>query len=100
MIEVFDEEAVKECLDELEDSDIKDYAFWTLEWAINKRKVSAIKIPQNATNGDAIKAIFPNIKIEEIDNDFLVVRNWDIQGTPFFKVWWNAPYKAESEDKE
>jgi len=43
---------------------------------------SAIKngtpIPDNATNGDVIKAMFPN------ENDF---------ETDFDAEWWNAPYQ-------
>ena len=60
-----------------------------------------IIIPDNATNGDVIKAMFPNIETFEeedvpqniyfsIEGDVLCLR----------KEWWNAPYKAESEDKE
>lgn len=43
-------------------------------------------IPNNATNGDIIKALFP-----KIDDNFSNVID--------LKLWWNAKYKAESEDK-
>ena len=45
--------------------------------------LDAIPIPKGATNGDIINALFPN------ETDF---RN------DFDEDWWNAPYKAESED--
>lgn len=44
-------------------------------------------IPDNATNGDIIKALFP-----KIDDNYSNVID--------LKLWWNAPYKAESEVKE
>lgn len=44
-----------------------------------------VEIAGNLTNGDVIKAVFPN------EPDF---RN------DFDEDWWNAPYKAESEGNE
>ena len=44
MIEVFDEKDVEECLAEVADSDIKTYAFWLLDWAVQKRKIQAISL--------------------------------------------------------
>lgn len=44
-------------------------------------------IPNNATNGDIIQALFPNI-----DKGFSNVID--------LNLWWNAKYKAESEGKE
>ena len=48
-------------------------------------------IPDNATNGDVIKAIFPNSDIEErrtyvkiVDGDYLL---------PCAYLWWNSPYQ-------
>lgn len=43
--------------------------------------VNAILIPDNATNGDIIKALFP-----KIDDNFSNVID--------LKLWWNAKYKA------
>ena len=50
-----------------------------------------IEIPDNATNGDMIKAIFPNSDIEEhrtymkiVEGDYLL---------PCAYQWWNAPYQ-------
>ena len=55
--------------------------------------VNGAPIPDNATNGDVIKAMFPNIEVEEQGKDLFIVFNMDIQGTPFYKAWWNAPYQ-------
>ena len=41
-----------------------------------------VVIPNNATNGDIIKALFP-----KIDDNFSNVID--------LKLWWNAKYKAE-----
>ena len=49
----------------------------------------AILIPENATNGDMIKAMFPNVsnsKLDLVD----VLKN--------ARSWLNSPYKAESEE--
>lgn len=55
-----------------------------------------VNVPQNATNGDVIKAVFPNTNIEywaeystynvEFPNDNDVKH--------FSYDWWNAPYKG------
>jgi hypothetical protein len=57
------------------------------------RIANGIPIPDNATNGDVLKAMFPNIEVEEQGKDLFIVFNMDIQGTPFYKAWWNAPYQ-------
>lgn len=51
-------------------------------------------ISNNATNGDIIKALFPNMYIEECDYDIFTTLDGD---TRFTYDWWNAPYKPESE---
>ncbi len=66
--------------------------------AIRKGK----SLPNNATNGDMIKAIFPNLEwlrgSKDVDYYYLD------SDTPYapklctFKSWWNAPYKTESEE--
>lgn len=56
---------------------------------------NAIIIPRGATNGDMIKALFPNCVIDE-DFGRAVVTNVD--GKQYWrKNWWNAPYKTKSE---
>lgn len=56
-----------------------------------------ILLPKNATNGDIIRAMFPKAEVIEkravvmVGISRMIVFDFD---------WWNAPYKAESEDKE
>ena len=57
-----------------------------------------IHIPENATNGDMIKAVFPNIIVEygyglAIGVDFGVGGERDLS-----RDWWNAPYKRGDTD--
>jgi hypothetical protein len=62
---------------------------------IKQPTVNAIIIPEGATNGDMIKALFSTDIRKESDNMICA----DIQEsglpTPFWKDWWNAPYKKE-----
>ena len=55
-----------------------------------------IEIPENATNGDVIMAMFPNcqkLKVITDKKELVVLELKDI------KKWWNASY-TEREDKE
>lgn len=61
--------------------------------------VNIPKRKQEVTNGDVIKAIFPNIDIEQIE-DIIDVYGMSKCRVTYDTDWWNAPYKAESEDKE
>lgn len=65
---------------------------WIIHRAFNYIK-NGTPIPDNATNGDVLKAMFPNIEVEEQSKDLFIVFNMDFQGTPFYKAWWNAPYQ-------
>lgn len=47
------------------------------------------KLPDNCTNGDVIKAMFPNELLTS-----LVGTLWWGDNMSFNKEWWNAPYKA------
>lgn len=63
--------------------------------------VNAIRIPEGATNGDMIKALFPDAQIDYHEKSDLVDRHV----TAFIKDcdtcqdysydWWNTPYKGE-----
>lgn len=61
-------------------------------------------LPENATNGDVIKALFPNAIYTHVNKlsgmNFMRVKGLDAFGfdTDFYDEWWNAPYKAESEN--
>ena len=66
--------------------------------SIESKVDRAILIPEGATNGDMIKAMFPNAEIKSGDkkgnrNIFYVwIDNWCIGS--FRLEWWNAPYKG------
>ena len=51
--------------------------------------VSAIPIPEGATNGDVIMAMF-GCTVIEISNSKVYVEHIYF---PFDEEWWNAPYK-------
>lgn len=54
-------------------------------------------IPDNATNGDMIKALFPNDKV--IEDAFIEVMHYG-NYKQILSDWWNAPYKAGKRGKE
>ena len=58
--------------------------------------VNAILIPEDATNGEVIKIMFPNAYIEKTTNDGIVFIDNGSGVMHFNKDWWNALYKAES----
>ena len=71
--------------------------------------VNAIEIPDNATNGDVIKAIF-NISDSEIDEGlsttYIYTKTRVLKGVSqdhlreqitFNREWWNAPYRKDGE---
>ncbi len=56
----------------------------------NAPTVNAIPLPDDATNGDAILAVFPDTEYYQNYG----VMNTDIDdGTLFNEDWWDAPYK-------
>ena len=63
-----------------------------------------INIPDNATNGDVVLTMFPEVKADEFYMTVHATTNVIHDGVKggisydFWKDWWNAPYKAESED--
>ena len=61
-----------------------------LEMAIKALKL----IPDNAINGDVIKALFPDF--EYVEREYLVIVKDRYYQKEFSMEWWNAPYKAES----
>ena len=59
-----------------------------------------LTIPDNPTNGDVIKAIFPDAKITEYLD--LVQVEIIVKGLNLVEIecdinWWNAPYRMENE---
>ena len=65
-----------------------------------KKAIEVLKlIPDNATNGEVIKALFPQAEIEK--PHLYRVYKLDIYPTDFTEEFWNAPYKkGEQEWKE
>ena len=54
------------------------------------RVANGTPIPDNATNGDVIKAMFPNSEYEILYNTV----STDIDNGLWFTLdWWNAPYQ-------
>ena len=79
---------------------------------INQCKIEdAIIIPEGATNGDAIKAIFdiPDSEIDEgLSTTYIYTSKQVLKGgsqdllrkqITFSKDWWNAPYKGNLSEK-
>ena len=62
----------------------------------NAHTINAIVIPENATNGDMIKAMFPWIFTSESSAEptLILVHGIDNGSIVFEKEWWNAPYKG------
>lgn len=54
-------------------------------------------IPDNATNGDVIKAMFPNTEVDDYDyGKDPVIDVYGIDDTEYItlrKAWWNASYQ-------
>lgn len=76
---------------------IKTYGEYEIKVYVDKSP-TVLTIPENPTNGDMIKALFPNIEIYDSEKMESVYT-----GIPFGKYiganvdcmreWWNAPYK-------
>ena len=73
---------------------IRDAVKTTLDNALT---VNAIIIPEGATNGDMITAIFPNVEVKEKNNGYEVYFGVGTAIQFFNHQWWNVPYNAESE---
>ena len=65
----------------------------TNEERLDEFNHNAIIIPKGATNGEVIKAIFPNELLTSITSTL-----WWGDNMSFNKDWWNAPYKKEVEE--
>lgn len=68
----------------------------------NKARAFCVEIAGRMTNGEVIQALFPNMTIAHKSSNgvLIVVENLDAPYPhEFYTEWWDAPYKAESEDK-
>lgn len=63
-----------------------------------KARAFCVEIAGKITNGDMIKAIFPNIDTEQIE-DIIDVYGMSKCRVTYDTEWWNAPYKTENEEE-
>ena len=61
---------------------------------------NGILLPDNATSGDVLKAIFPDAENIRVDNGLPLnfVLEFDLHRN--YKNWWNSPYKASGTNKK
>lgn len=70
---------------------------------IVKKNPNMIEIPENATNGDVIRTLFPAIETTDFYMTVHATTKVESNGVKggisydFWKDWWNAPYKREGE---
>ncbi len=57
--------------------------------------VRAVVIPENATNGDVIQALFPKASVYEHGSTYSVNNEYKFNST-----WWNTPYNEDQRDFE
>lgn len=57
--------------------------------------INGTPLPKCTTNGDMIKAIFPEVDVTY--NGFLVKVELEAFGFTVEESWWNAPYKGSEE---
>ena len=65
---------------------------------IVKKNPNIIEIPDNATNGDMIKALFDCKIVVENHFTYTVDVGKDYFWKNFEKDWWNAPYKKGEQE--
>ena len=54
-----------------------------------------ILVPNNATNGDVIRSLFPNTQVRNhVGTDFIEYTLDGIVGNTVGKKWWDAKYKG------
>jgi hypothetical protein len=85
------------------DNLVSDGKGYLLPQEVETRLATAVKIgtviPNNATNGDMVKAILPILDIKDNGSAIYVHTDWG--WTVFDGVWWNTPYiDADKENKE
>ena len=68
-----------------------------------KMGISALfenKCFEGMSNGEVLQALYPTMKTEDTSVESLIGTNLDRGYVVFQRDWWNAPYKAESEESE
>ena len=61
-------------------------------FSLENSVLNGTPIPEDATNGDVIKAMFPNAKIIKMFGFKLFQYYKNVR---FDDAWWNTPYKGE-----
>ena len=59
-----------------------------------------LTIPENPTNGDIIRALFPNVEVKEKNNGYEIYFGVGTAIQFFNYKWWNAPYKEDKADDD
>lgn len=73
----------------------KDGTFsFKLNEVVKQAMRNGVVIPDNATNGDVIKAMFNCMVIDITDGKVYVEKFY----VPFNEDWWEAPYQGGQED--
>ena len=79
------------------DSIFREYSNKNVEM-LEETILNGILLPDDATNGDVIKALFPNGSYGT-NGDYIHVFGVGGNGVWTFTLkWWNAPYKAGDTD--
>ena len=61
---------------------------------------TVLTIPKNPTNGDIIKAMFPDVEVKEKNNVYEIYFGVGTCIQFFNHQWWNASYKRGEEDED
>lgn len=59
----------------------------------------AIIIPEGATNGDMVRALFPNAKIYQVGKYVNALFQSSVWFEDMCTGWWYAPYKKEGDEE-
>lgn len=60
---------------------------------MNEQESKIIRIPKNATKGEVLKQIFPQLETRDRGGDFISFTLDGIVGSTVEKKWWDAPYE-------
>lgn len=67
------------------------------EWNAMRAIANGIPLPANPTNGDVIKAMFPDFCHLKGFTDYKEIVLFELKN---LKDWWNAPYKEIKTDED
>lgn len=60
----------------------------------NRVRAFSVKIAGKMTNGDMIKAVFPEVEVKEKNNGYEIYFGIGTAIQFFNHQWWNSPYNA------